>query len=303
MIILPSKARHARAADQLIGLIDDAIVMVDRDHTIVRFNKAAETIFGWRAAEVLGQPLDVLIPERFHLQHGVQVDEFTQGPLPSRPMALRSRQIFALRKDGSEFEASIQIMRLGHGRHMQMAAVVRDIGREQRSQEEALRLAAVDPLTGAYNRRELNAMAEREALRAARYHHPLSVLLLDLDNFRMLNDSHGTPIGDSILQAFSDMCAHTLRSVDVLGRWSSKEFIILLPETPIDGAQIIADRLRKQTEKMTFGDQGNIHVTVSIGITQYRDSETSVDGPLSRADMALSDAKRDGRNRIAVCRP
>ncbi len=303
MILLPSTSRRALAADQLIGLIDEAIVITDANHTIVRFNRAAETVFGWREAEVLGQPLDVLIPERFHLQHGGHMDEFANGPLPSRAMALRSRQIYGQRKDGSEFAASVQITRLGSGRNMQMAAVVRDLAREQRNEEEALRLAAVDPLTGAYNRRELSAMAEREALRATRYHHPLSILLLDIDDFRAVNDTHGTGLGDTILQSFADMCAHTLRSVDVLGRWSSKEFIILLPETPLDGAQVIADRLRRQTEALKFGANNNLSVTVSVGITQYRDSEINVDAPLARADMALADAKRAGRNRIAVCRP
>lgn len=303
MIILPSTTRRALAADQLIGLIDQAVVIADSDHNIVRFNRAAEEIFGWKESEVLGQPLDILIPERFHLQHGMQMDEFTHGPLPSRPMALRGRQIYGQRKDGSEFAASVQIARLGKGRNMQMAAVVRDLDREQRSEEEALRLAAVDPLTGAYNRRELSAMAEREALRATRYHHPLSILVLDLDDMRAVNDAHGMGLGDTILQGFADMCAHTLRSVDVLGRWSSKEFIILLPETPLEGAQVIAERLRRQTETLKFGTSTAINVTVSIGITQYRDSEVSVEAPLARADMALADAKRGGRNRVAVCRP
>lgn len=303
MIILPSTTRRALAADQLIGLIDQAVVIADSDHNIVRFNRAAEEVFGWKESEVLGRPLDILIPERFHLQHGMQMDEFAQGPLPARPMALRSRQIYGQRKDGSEFAASVQIARLGKGRNMQMAAVVRDIGREQRGEEEALRLAAVDPLTGAYNRRELSAMAEREALRATRYHHPLSILVLDLDDLRAVNDAHGTGLGDTVLQGFADMCAHTLRSVDVLGRWSSKEFIILLPETPLEGAQVIAERLRRQTETMKFEATTAVQVTVSIGITQYRDSEVSVEAPLARADMALADAKRGGRNRVAVCRP
>lgn len=303
MILFPSTKRRALAADQLLNLIDEAIVIADRDHNIVRFNRAAEEIFGWRAAEVLGRPLDVLMPERFHLQHGMQMDEFASGPLPARSMSLRGRQIHGLRKDGSEFTISVQIMRLGKGRNMQMAAIVHDIGRTQRKEDDVLRLAAVDPLTGAYNRRELNAMAEREALRATRYNHPLSLLVLDLDHFRSLNDTHGSGLGDAILQSFADMCAHTLRSVDVLGRWSSKEFIILLPETALDGAHVIAERLRRQTEALTFSVDPAVRVTVSVGLTQYRDNEINVDAPLARADMALADAKRAGRNRIVISRP
>ncbi len=300
MIFTPAKARQAMAADQMFDLIEDALVVVNRDHAIVRFNRAAEKMFGWRAAEVLGQSLNLLIPERFHLQHTAQVDEFAAGAVTQRPMAARGRQIFGLRRDGDEFLANIQIMRLGKGRHAQMAALVRDASMESTSEEEIVRMAAVDPLTGAYNRREIGGIAEREALRAARYHHPLTVMLLDLDGLGAINAAQGVAFGDTVLQTFSDMCAHTLRSVDVLGRWSDNEFIVLLPETPLDGAQIIADRLRRQTATLTFGGVADVRVTVSIGLTQYRDSEVALEGAMARAEGALTEAKRGGRNRIAV---
>lgn len=301
MFLFGQKARQCQIADQLIGLLDDAIVVADVDHNIVRFNGAAEKMFGYRAADILGQPLDTLMPERFHLQHGLMMDDFAKDAQVTRHMDRRSRQIFALRKGGAEFLASVQIIKMGKGDHLQLAALIRDVGQDAQTEQEVLRLAAVDPLTGAYNRRELMAMGEREALRANRYQHPLSVLLLDLDDFTQLNDSHGTAAGDAALQAFADMCAHALRSVDIMGRWSPREFIILLPETAVEGAMVIAERLRRQAAEIAVPtENAPVRFTVSIGISQYKKNEIAVDAPVARAGQALLDAKRGGRNRVIV---
>jgi diguanylate cyclase (GGDEF)-like protein/PAS domain S-box-containing protein len=300
MVLFKRKARGFRFADELVGLIDDAIVVADQDHNIIRFNAAAERVFGYGAAEVLGQPLDMLLPERYRLQHGLMMDDFARGPGGSRAMDHRGRQIHGLRRNGDEFLASVQIMLLGRGRRRAFAALVRDVGRDTRTEEEVLRLAAVDALTGAYNRREFTTMAEREALRAGRYQHPLSLLLLDLDDFSALNERYGTAAGDALLQAFADMCAHALRSVDIMGRWSAKEFIILLPETDSSGAMVIAERLRRRMTGLTVAaGEATVHATVSIGVAQFRQNDVAVDGPLARAAAALQDAKRGGRNRVA----
>ncbi len=301
MLFFASFIQRLRAADQVIGLLDDAVVIADADHNVVRFNTAAERIFGYAAAEVLGQPLDMLLPERYRLQHGLMMDDFAKGGMPSKPMDRRGRQIYGLRKNGDEFVASVQIMRLGKGGGLQLAALVRDISQDLRTEEEVLRLAAVDPLTGAYNRRELVTMGEREAHRANRYQHPLSLLLLDIDDFTKLNDTYGAEAGDVALQAFADLCAHALRSVDIMGRWSSKEFIILLPETAIEGAVTIAERLRRQVAELAVpSDKGTMRLTVSIGVAQYKKNDIAVDAPLARASQALQAAKRGGRNRVVT---
>jgi len=180
---------------------------------------------------------------------------------------------------------------------------VRDISKNRKTEEELLRLASTDPLTGAFNRREFTAIAEREALRANRYHHPLSVLMLDLDHFKRLNDTYGHSAGDKALQRFTMICTNALRNVDVFGRWGGEEFVALLPETDIQGATVIAERLRKLTADnlLTYNDH-KISFTTSIGIAEFKDGETSIDGVLSRADNAVYDAKKAGRDRISVFR-
>ncbi len=297
------KAKQLSLSADMMRIADDAVVVIDRYQTIVMFNDGASRIFGYGTGEALGLSLDMLIPERFHLAHGVMVDEFGAGKANTRHMGERARQIHGRRKDGSEFIASVQIMRLSYQGQPYYGAIVRDISKDKQTEDELLRLAATDPLTGAFNRREFTAIAEREALRAVRYSHPLSLLMCDLDHFKKLNDIYGHAAGDRVLQRFTQMCSNTLRNVDIFARWGGEEFVALLPETDVEGAAIIAERLRRQMAEMivTSGDQ-NITTTVSIGLSQYRDGEIAIDGPLGRADSAVYEAKKNGRDRISIYR-
>lgn len=296
-------SRLASICTNIVAHIDDGIVVIDHDNLILLFNNGAEKIFGYRAAEALGQHLNILIPERYHAQHDIHVDEFSNDPLTVRKMGERSRQIYGRRKNGEEFLASISNIKVGTKDHPAYAAVIRDISENKKTEEELLRLASTDPLTGALNRREFTSLAERDALRAQRYNRPLSILMFDLDHFKRLNDTHGHAAGDKALQRFTTLCCNALRTVDIFGRWGGEEFVALLPETDAAGAAIIAERLRKIVSESAFDFGGHkIGYTVSIGVAQYRDNETSVEGPLSRADQAVYDAKKAGRNRIAVYR-
>jgi diguanylate cyclase (GGDEF)-like protein len=183
------------------------------------------------------------------------------------------------------------------------AAIVRDISEDKKTEDELLRLAATDPLTGAFNRREFTSLANQESQRSNRYNHPLSIMMLDLDHFKKLNDTYGHAAGDKALQRFTTLCCNALRTVDVFGRWGGEEFVTLLPETDIEGATVIAERLRKLVSQSVFVyNEEKISFTASIGIAQYRSGEMTLDGPLGRADSAVYDAKKAGRNRISVYR-
>jgi diguanylate cyclase (GGDEF)-like protein/PAS domain S-box-containing protein len=303
MLLFGKNAKLSSLCLTMVEHIEDGIIIIDRDHNISYYNEGARRIFGYTPSEAVGRGLDLLLPERFHLQHDMHIQEFGSGQTMSKHMGHRARQIFGRRKDGSEFVASVGIVKLGTKSDPYYGALVRDISENKKTEEELLRLAATDPLTGAFNRREFTALADREALRSQRYHHPLSILMLDLDHFKRLNDTYGHAAGDKALQRFTTLCCNALRNVDIFGRWGGEEFVALLPETTADGAAIIAERLRKMVADtvVNFNDH-KITFTVSIGIAQYRDGEVSVDAPLSRADTAVYDAKKAGRNRISVHR-
>ena len=303
MLFSGKKGKLAQLSAEIVKLAEDAVIVIDNQHRIVLFNKGAEEMFGYTDKEVLGKRLDMLMPERFQLQHDVMVEEFGAGSLDTRHMGRRNRQIYGRRKDGNEFIASSQIMRLGDKNARYYGAVFRDISQSKKTEEELLRLAATDPLTGCFNRREFSLIVEREALRAHRYHHPLSLMMLDLDHFKKLNDKYGHTAGDKVLQRFTTLCVNTLRNVDFFGRWGGEEFVALLRETDIEGAGIIAERLRKIVSEnvLTYNDQ-KIMFTISIGISQFKDGENTIDSPLARADAEVYKVKNDGRNKVSVAR-
>lgn len=307
MILFGQKAKLAEICTGVVEAAEDGILVIDKSHHIILYNDGARRIFGFSEDEVLGMGIDMLLPERFRLQHGMMIEEFGSGMVVTKHMGQRARQIYGQRKDGSEFIASVQIMKLGTkdgvGPGKYYAAIVRDISENKKTEEELLRLAATDPLTGAFNRREFTAIADREALRSSRYHHSLSILMLDLDHFKRLNDTYGHAAGDKALQRFTTLCCNALRNVDIFGRWGGEEFVALLPETDVEGAAIISERLRKiVADNVLVYNDHKISFSVSIGIAQYKDGEVSIDAPLGRADSAVYDAKKAGRNRISVYR-
>jgi diguanylate cyclase (GGDEF)-like protein/PAS domain S-box-containing protein len=288
----------------IVEQFEDAVVAIDSHHNITLFNEGAQRIFGFTPDEILGKHLNLLLPERFHLQHDLMIEEFGAAGKATKGVGQRTRQIFGRRKDGAEFVASVFIMRTGTGTlHPGFAAVIRDISENKKTEDELLRLAATDPLTGAFNRREFTSLADQESQRANRYNRPLAIMMLDLDHFKKLNDTYGHAAGDKALQRFTTLCCNALRTVDIFGRWGGEEFVTLLPETDAEGAVVIAERLRKLVSQnsLIYNNQ-KISFTTSIGIAQYRSGELTVEGPLSRADSAVYDAKKAGRNRISVYR-
>lgn len=303
MFLLGSKGRHAALCARIVQGAQEAIIAVDAEHEVIIYNKGAERIFGYTEAEMLGRPLSRLLPDRLHLQQDTMLQDTGFGGDIIRNPEDGSQQITCLRKNGDEFIAAASIFDIGGAGDRVQALVIRDISQNRRAEEELLRLAATDPLTGAYNRREFTAIAEREARRSSRYHHPLSILMLDIDHFKRLNDTYGHAAGDKALQRFTLLCTNTLRNVDVFGRWGGEEFVALLPETDIQGAAVIAERLRKLTAEnvLTVGDH-KISFGVSIGVAEFKDGETGIDAALGRADSAVYDAKKAGRDRISVYR-
>jgi len=162
-----------------------------------------------------------------------------------------------------------------------------------------LQLANTDPLTGLYNRRGLFEVGKREIERFHRYNSPLSVILLDIDHFKRVNDQYSHAIGDQVLVAVVEMCRRNIRAVDSFGRYGGEEFALLLPETDINAAQQLAQRLCVSIAGMPIHTAlGPISVTVSIGVTCINRETHNLDMLINRADDAMYAAKRAGRNRV-----
>ena len=186
------------------------------------------------------------------------------------------------------------------GRLLYFIAQIQDISR-QKALIEALEIQARhDSLTGLYNRRHFLSLCEAELSRAARYRVPLSMLMLDIDHFKKVNDAHGHKAGDLVLVQLADIMRGTLRNVDVIGRYGGEEFAVMLPETDRMMALEVAERLRQEVAAAKFALDGGapIEVTISIGISSCDDAQIHIDKLINAADQALYVAKNSGRNRV-----
>jgi two-component system, cell cycle response regulator len=168
-------------------------------------------------------------------------------------------------------------------------------------QEQMRQLAETDPLTAVYNRRALMQKMEQEMDRAARYATRLTVMMIDIDNFKSINDTFGHLVGDKVLKQLANLLKREQRSVDVLARYGGEEFVVLLPETTVAESRNFAERILRRVAGYDFGDPGRpVRVTISVGMASYPDSRVT-DGQslLKLADGHLYRAKVDGRNRFS----
>lgn len=170
-------------------------------------------------------------------------------------------------------------------------------------EEKLKELASTDPLTGLYNRRQYEMLFQHEIGRSRRRDSPLSVGILDLDNFKQVNDTYGHTAGDAVLRRVADVCRKNLRAIDIVGRLGGEEFIILMPECDIDQANILGNRLLKMIEsEVVDTNAASIRITATIGITQLFSDDKGIEGIISRADDALYRGKKAGRNRVEINR-
>lgn len=166
---------------------------------------------------------------------------------------------------------------------------------------EALRSAMTDPLTGVGNRLAMNNALDREIELARRYGRPLTVLMLDIDKFKAINDIYGHAKGDDVLCTVADYIEQSMRSVDAVFRLGGEEFLIVLSDTSLAQAVIIGERIRQSIEVSHQGSASEPHVTASIGISEFAPN-MSADDLIKRADRAMYCAKEKGRNKIE-CAP
>ena len=160
------------------------------------------------------------------------------------------------------------------------------------------REASTDALTGAYNRRSLIRLAQDELTRAERYGRPLSALMLDIDHFKKINDQFGHDVGDQAICQVAEVCSTTVRTSDRVGRWGGEEFVVLLPETALTDALVLAERLRLALADSQLACQGGpLSMTLSCGVAEWR-SGMHWEELLKGADEALYEAKESGRNRV-----
>jgi diguanylate cyclase (GGDEF)-like protein len=170
---------------------------------------------------------------------------------------------------------------------------------------EVQTMATIDWLTGLYNRRHFFRLGEEEIARARRYRHDISVLMIDIDHFKHVNDNHGHSVGDEVLSTVAKRILAGLRGSDIAGRYGGEEFALVLPETDLESAAaIVAERLRETISSRPIDTaEGPLHVSISIGVAGVNLEHENLLDALSRADAGLYAAKHAGRNRVVRWSP
>jgi diguanylate cyclase (GGDEF)-like protein/PAS domain S-box-containing protein len=300
---LHSTEEKERFFSKIIELAADSVVALNEKMELFYFNKEAEKTFGYTSEEIQGKHLNMLIPERFHKQHALHVRDFSEGEVVARLMNKRNNlTVQCLRHDGSEFSGEISLLKMEFDEKKVFVAIVRDITRHKELENELRILSEYDSLTGILNRRKIEEVVKQEMDCALRYDRAFSLLLLDIDHFKKVNDNFGHDIGDRALKHLIAVCQDNLCKVDFFGRWGGEEFIVLLPEVGSEGISLVAEKLRKAIEQNPLIIDGTreVPLTISIGGTVYDKSEIPWETLFKQMDNALYQAKNQGRNRCCI---
>lgn len=181
------------------------------------------------------------------------------------------------------------------------ARLEREIQARKELEAELKRQADTDSLTGLNNRRRYEALFRQEFKRSRRYRSRLSLFVLDLDNFKQINDNYGHSAGDIALQKLADLCRSSLREADIIGRLGGEEFVVLLPDTGGSDAYNVADRLREKISEMEIEtDHGRFTLTATIGVAETSPDDKDIEDLVRRADTALYKGKAAGKNRVSL---
>jgi len=272
------------------------MAMVSHDTgEFLEVNQALLNYVGYTKEEFLKMSFWDITPEKYNFQEQSQIDEL------NRTGKFGPNEKEYIRKDGTLIPIRLAGFKLTDVSGKEVVwGIIEDITLEKKLAEEyrkAKHLSVTDSLTGLFNRQKLDNALDDEIKRATRSFSPFCVILLDLDDFKRVNDTYGHLVGDKILIEISEILRHKARETDIVGRWGGEEFMIVCPVTDGLGGKEFAEKIRVQIEQHSFPTIGKN--TASVGIVNYEQSD-DVKSILERVDKALYQAKTQGKNRVVV---
>lgn len=281
---------------ELLEISADAIVLFDDHLNILHANSGAERILGYSPQELCSMSMALLLPENLRnnaagmLDRYVKIDRSYSLNLPDRLMLLH--------KDGHEVPVAATLSKKEHEDQTLIIAIIKNIEKLDDHIRSLEKKASIDPLTQTENRSEFEEFCRRINLHMLRKSDlSFCVMLLDIDNFKAINDSHGHKIGDIVLTQFSQVVKQTLRDGDRLFRTGGEEFVVVSANVLPEDALAFGERIRKAVEELEiFTNELTLRVTCSIGICVVDPSTVDLLDAVQRADSAMYQAKRQGKN-------
>ena len=275
-----------------------AAMEIDESRKIRSWNPAAELMFGYLERDVIGENIvELVVPESLRGEADAIVDRIALGEVIDRQVNEN------LTKDGRVILCEWYNTPLydSKGAWIGWVSLVKDITEQQAEADKILYLSRHDPLTGLLNRRSMQEKLDEEWLRFNRTQNAYSCIMLDIDRFKNFNDSYGHECGDVVLKGVADALLGAVRATDSVGRWGGEEFLILMPDTDLEGGAELAEKIRSRIEAEAFAYGGNgFGVTITAGVASCRGEGDSDDDCVRRADEALLSGKASGRNRVVA---
>ncbi|MDN2482956.1 sensor domain-containing diguanylate cyclase [Vibrio agarivorans] len=292
IITLRSQATNLKELTAIYDSSPDGIIYVDSKGMIKKANQAALDIFGYSRREFCQLNIEALVEESVREQHAKMRRAFIQEQGITPEKTRESLPVKGVKKDGSTVELSVTVESKIVGKQMAAVCLIKDLTLLKTLQEHS----NLDHLTQVSNRRHLDDVLTKEVSRARRNNRAASLLLIDMDNFKRLNDECGHIAGDYALQKVAKFLVNSSRECDYVCRWGGDEFVIFCPDQDSAHAHTFAERLRTEYERLTAGD--DVRLTLSIGIADTNSIATvSPKDLIDAADRAVYSAKNAGRNR------
>jgi diguanylate cyclase (GGDEF)-like protein/PAS domain S-box-containing protein len=299
----PACSALQEAALHTLCILDnmlDGVLTINKRGMIESVNKAALKLFGYHANELLGRNVGMLMPEPYSGEHDQQMQLFK--PTDSHYLVGKPRDILCKRKDGSVFPISLSVSKIARPGRPCFVGVIRDITQRRQQEEEIQRLAFFDPLTQLPNRRLLMDRLKQALVISARSGQHGALMFLDLDHFKLLNDTLGHDLGDALLKQVAARLKTCVREGDTVARLGGDEFVVLLEglsATSTDSAadaDSVANKILVALSQPYALRWHHHESTPSIGIVIFRGDQESTEALLKKADLAMYQAKAAGRN-------
>jgi diguanylate cyclase (GGDEF)-like protein/PAS domain S-box-containing protein len=270
----------------LIESMSEGVIVLDTRNRVVDINPAASKVTKLSAPALIGEPVEKVFAN--------------WKDIVTRYQDVRQVRV-EVQADQTHLDLRVSPLMDNRNQIVGRLIVWRDITELKRTQAKLERLATIDGLTEVLNRRSFMEKAHNELIRSLRFEKNLSLALMDIDHFKKINDTYGHPAGDRALMEFSRLCMVNIREVNVFARFGGEEFALLMPETDIDQAYQVCERMRLNVARSSMKLDGQtVSITISLGISSMDDKRDTIDKILHRADQALYSAKQSGRNQTVI---